>query len=317
MKTTIFPSKYKNKNSIVVESEKLRAEFLPNPGGKMVSLINKGTGYEILLQRNNEPRSTDTYLDQSFDGVYTDGECSGYDDMFPTIDVCNYESEPWKGIKMADHGEVWSLPWEHKMNTNSLHMSVHGVRFPYQLEKSISFIKEDTIKIDFTLTNNSPFDFEFLWAGHLMINLEEGTKVLVPDDCKQMTTILSIGKRKFGDIHNWPYLNDTDGNSYRADIARPAEVKGFEKYYFLNKLKDGWCELKYPDNKNKLKLSFPTDTVPYLGLLMNEKGWDDMYQIIVEPCTILYDRPDVAKKYGQVSKVKANGKYKWYLELSV
>jgi hypothetical protein len=98
-------SKYKDKKSIVVENNRLRAEFLPDPGGKMVSLIDKGTGYEFLIQRNNE-----LYRDQSFDGVYVDGECSGFDDMFPTIDVCNYESDPWKGVKMPDHGEVWSLP---------------------------------------------------------------------------------------------------------------------------------------------------------------------------------------------------------------
>ena len=99
----ITHSNYKNKTSIVLESKKLRAEFLPNPGGKLASLINKETGYEFFVQRDSK-----TYRDQPFDGVFVDGECSGYDDMFPTIDICNYENEPWKGVKMADHGEVWS-----------------------------------------------------------------------------------------------------------------------------------------------------------------------------------------------------------------
>jgi hypothetical protein len=308
----ITHSNYKNKTSILLESKKLRAEFLPNPGGKLASLINKETGYEFFVQRDSK-----TYRDQPFDGVFVDGECSGYDDMFPTIDICNYENEPWTGVKMADHGEVWSLPWDYKTDNNSLHMSVNGVRFPYRLEKNVSLINESTVRSEYTLTNNSSSEFEFLWAGHMMINLQEGTKVIVPDDCKQMITILTNGNRKYGDINNWPYLKDKDGNSFRTDISRPKEVKGFEKYYFNNKLKNGWCELKYPDNKNKLKISFPVETVPYLGLLMNEDGWDNLYNIIVEPCTICYDRPDVAKKYGQISKVKPLGIYSWYTEIMI
>jgi hypothetical protein len=305
-------SEYKNKKSIVVESSRIRAEFIPDPGGKMASLINKETGYEYLVQRKNK-----IYRDQPFDGIFVDGECSGYDDMFPTIDTCNYEGEPWEGVKMADHGEVWSLPWEYKADNNSLYMSVKGVRFPYKLEKNIYFSNENSLRIDYTLTNYSPFDFEFLWAGHLMMNIEEGTQVKVPDDCKQVITILTNGQGKFGDIHNWPYLKDKEGKSYRADISRNHDVKGFEKYYFNNRLKDGWCQLIYPENKNNLKVSFPVDTVPYLGVLMNEGGWDGLYNIIIEPCTICYDRPDVAKKYGQVSLVKGSGVCSWHIEIKI
>ncbi len=305
-------SKYKNKKSIILESTKIRAEFIPDPGGKLASLINKETGYEYMLQRKNEK-----YLDQPFAGVFVDGECSGYDDMFPTIDTCKYQNEPWKEVEMADHGEVWSLPWDYSIDNLSLHLSVKGVRFPYKLEKNIYFKEENLIRIDYTLTNNSTSDFEFLWAGHLMLNIEEGTKVQVPDDCKQVVTILTNGKGAFGDLNNWPHFKDQDGNTYRADICRSKDMLGFEKYYFNNKLKDGWCKLQYPDHKNKLKISFPVGTVPYLGILMNEGGWDDLYNIIIEPCTVCYDRPDVAKKYGQVSKIEASGIYEWYIEIMI
>jgi hypothetical protein len=305
-------SVYKNKKSIVLENTKIRAEFIPDPGGKLASLINKETGYEYLIQRKNP-----IYRDQPFDGVYVDGECSGYDDMFPTIDTCKYENEPWKGVDMADHGEVWSLPWEYAADDFALHMTVKGVRFPYKLEKRIYFRNENSLRLDYTLTNISPFDFEFLWAGHLMINIIEGTKVEVPDDCKQMVTILTNGNGAFGDINDWPFLKDKYGNNYRADIARSEDVMGFEKYYFNNRLEDGWCKLKYPDGKNILKISFPVSTVPYLGILMNEGGWDNLYNIIIEPCSVCYDRPDLAKKYGQVSKVAASGIYSWYNEIMI
>ncbi|MEQ8925870.1 MAG: DUF5107 domain-containing protein, partial [Fulvivirga sp.] len=79
----ITPSKYKDKDSLVLENKMIRAEVLPNPGGKVASFINKETGYEYMLQRPNK-----NYKDQSFGGSYIDGECSGFDDMFPTIDEC-------------------------------------------------------------------------------------------------------------------------------------------------------------------------------------------------------------------------------------
>ncbi|MCK9618567.1 MAG: hypothetical protein M0R21_12125 [Lentimicrobiaceae bacterium] len=304
--------KYKNKESIVLENSRIRAEFLPEPGGKLASLISKEKGYEFLVQRDGA-----TYLDQPYDGVYVKGECSGNDDMFPTIDLCHYGKEPWKGIKMADHGEVWPLPWNYKINKDSFSMWVKGVRFPYELKKNISFTNENTLRIDYELTNNSESDFEFLWAGHFMINIEESARVMVPDDCTQTVTIITSGNGKFGDINNWPENKDKDGNKFRADICRPLDSKGFEKYYFVNKLKNGWCELIYPDNKKKIKISFSVDTVPYLGILMNENGWNNLYNIFIEPCTVCYDRPDVAKKYGQISHVPALGKYKWYVKVSI
>lgn len=310
-------SRYKNKDSIVLENNGLRAEFIPGAGGKMASLICKQTGYEFMVQRKGE-----SYLDQPFDGVYVDGECSGYDDMFPTIDVCNYQTDPWRNVKMADHGEVWALPWTYKLLDNSLHMAVNGVRFNYTLEKNIHFINESTIRLDYTLTNHVPFDFEFLWAAHLMINIEEGTRLVVPDECKQAIHVLSNSGRPFGGISNWPLFSDNKGNTYRADISRPKEAKGFEKFYFNNKLENGWCELLYPGSEMKLKVSFPAGTVPYLGILMNENGWEQpgwehLYNIFIEPCTVCYDRPDTAKKYGQVSKVSGHGKMNWYIDISI
>jgi hypothetical protein len=308
----ILNSCYKNKKSIVLENSRIQAEFIPECGGKMASLINRETGYEYLLQGTEE-----LYQDQPFEGRFVDGECSGYDDMFPTIDICHYQNQPWKGVTMADHGEVWSIPWKYSNYEDTLNMWVSGIRFPYTLEKSVSFVSENTLRLDYTLTNLSAFNFDFLWADHLMINVEAGTQVKVPDDCIQAVSVLTNREGKFGDIINWPYFIDKDGNSYRGDLIRSKKALGFEKYYFNNRLTDGWCELNYPGNKNSLKISFPVRTVPYLGILMNEGGWNNLYHIIIEPCTVCYDRPDVAKKYKQVSTLEAMNTYKWYVEIMI
>ena len=304
---------YKNKSSIVLENSMLRAEFLPDPGAKMVSLVCKRTGYEYLVQRPNS-----TYREQPFAGLYVDGECSGFDDMFPTIDVCICENYPWQGVELADHGEVWSLPWDvAAKDDNSVTFEVHGIRFPYRLKKHIAFNSNGGLSFNYELTNLSPFDFEYLCAGHLMLNIEEGAKVCVPDDCNEIVTILSNAGLTFGEVHRWPYLKDANGAKYRADIVRNKDVKGFEKYYFLNPLQQGWCIIEYPDGQKKIKISFSTHTVPYLGILMNEEGWDGLYNIIIEPCSVCYDRPDVAKKHGQRSVLRGKSTVEWTMEISV
>ena len=89
-----------------------------------------------------------------------------------------------------------------------------------------------------------------------------------------------------------------------------------EKYYFKNKLSDGWCAVRYPDG-TVFGLSFPEQKVPYLGILHNPGGWRDIYNIFLEPCTAPFDRPDVANLRGQGSVVKAHSIYEWHLNITV
>jgi hypothetical protein len=110
MAAKIYSSVYKDQPALTIESEAITARFLPTIGAKLASLVYKPLGYELLVQRPGEK-----YLLQPFDGDYVAGECSGMDDMFPTIDACYYDRYPWEGTKMADHGEVWSLAWDHAL----------------------------------------------------------------------------------------------------------------------------------------------------------------------------------------------------------
>ena len=304
-------SKYKDINSIVLENDIYRVEILPNPGGKMVSLQDKQCEYEFFVQK---PWAN--YKSGSFGGSYVEAECSGFDDMFPTIDECEYEDFPWKGIVLADHGEVWSLPWKVVSHDEQmLKLSVQGIRIPYILEKTI-VLTEQGVRLDYVLSNPTPFDFDYLWGGHMMINVEEGMKVVLPEDYKTAVTVFSNGVSKFGDTHNWPLLKDKNGELYRGDIVRNKTAQGFEKYYFTDQVGTGSCLLEYPDGRKRLRVSYSVDTVPYLGILMNEDGWDGLYNIFVEPCSICFDRPDVARQHGQRSTCPKFGEVKWNMMLS-
>lgn len=308
----IYPSQYKDQPAILLESDLIRAQFLPSIGSKMCSLIYKPLGRELMVQNPSEK-----YLIEPYDGVYVDGECSGFDEMFPTIDECYYESYPWAGTKIPDHGEVWSLKWDHLVQGEQLSMSTYGVRFPYKLEKVVSFTAPHILHTRYNLTNLSNFDFDFMWAAHTMINLEENVELVLPSGVQSVNSVSTNGTiGRYGDEAMWPQFKTADGTLRDLSKLRPKNTQAAEKYFVKGKMPEGWCALKYHQSGFSMALSFPVDRVPYLAVLPNEGGWRDMYNIFLEPATATFDRLDLARKRQEYSTVKAHSTYEWHLDIS-
>jgi galactose mutarotase-like enzyme len=314
MATIISPSRYKDQDAITFETGSVRAQFLPHQGTKLASLVYKPLNYELLVQRPNP-----SYLLQPFDGDYVAGECSGLDDMFPTIDVCYSDRYPWAGTKMADHGEVWSLPWETSIQGERVYFSVYGVRFPYRLEKWIQFTSENILRIEYRVTNLSAFDFDCLWSAHPMFNLEEGAELVLPDGVEKIVCTMDMSAKlgAYGDEFPWPAASQPDGTNLDFRKMRPKSTGNAYKYFVKGKLPEGWCGIKYHQSNFSLVLSFPVERVPYLGVLPNEGGWQDLYNIFLEPCTSPFDRPDAARYRGQGMSLKAGAEYSWHLNLTL
>lgn len=314
MAAKIHPSTYKDQPALTIESETVAARFLPTIGAKLASLVYKPLDYELLVQRPGEK-----YLLQPFDGDYVAGECSGMDDMFPTIDTCYYDRYPWEGTKMADHGEVWSLDWDYDLQDERLYFGVSGVRFPYRLEKWASFPNPETLRIDYRLTNLSSFGFDFLWAAHPMINLEEGAGLVLPEGISRIVHTFHMGGNfgRYGDEYPWPEAALPGGEAIDFRKLRPKSTRQTYKYYIKGSMPSGWCALTYPTRNFSLRLSFPVERVPYLGILPNEGGWQDLYNIFLEPCTASFDRPDAARYRGEGSHLPAKATLDWYLNFTL
>lgn len=314
MKLDIYPSRYKDQPAVTLESGALCAQFLPGTGAKLASLVYKPLRYELLVQRPGEQ-----YLLQPYDGNYVAGECSGFDDMFPTIDECCYPSYPWKGTPMPDHGEVWSLPWEHTLDQGCLRMSTCGVRFPYRLKKTISFLSDEILHLEYRLENLSSFDFDFMWAAHTMFYLEEGAELLLPPGVGSVMATMSFSGAlgRYGDQFPWPAFELPDGTRRDLSKLRPRSARDAEKYFVRGKMPAGWCGLTFPRSDFSLFLSFPVEQVPYLGILPNEGGWQDLYNIFLEPGTASLDRLDVARLHNEYSTVKARSTVRWHLNITL
>lgn len=308
----VYEGFYKDQKAVVFESDALLFKFLPEFGGNLASAFDKNTGREFMVQR---PETH--YRVVPFDGAYTEGECCGMDDMFPTIDICYYEKEPWAGVKLADHGEIWNLKAETTLRKDGAAFVFHGVRLPYVLEKNIRFLSDTVLRIDYKLHNPTQFDMYFLWAAHTMLNAEPGLRILVPDDLKKAVAVFSNTERigKYGEEFDWPAYTDKDGTRRKIDVMGERDLN-CEKYYFKEALQKGWCAAQYPDN-TVFALSFPAEKVPYLGILHNLGSFRGIYNLFLEPCTAPFDRPDFAAARGQCSKAAAKSVYEWYLNITV
>lgn len=307
---------YKDLQAVRVESGRVSALFLPRYGGKLASLRDRESGREFLAQAPGEHYRTPRY-----GGDYTEFECSGFDDMFPTIDPVCCMQEPWKGVEMPDHGEVYALPWDRRETERGLLLSTHGVRFPYRLQKEIYFETETALCLEYTAENLSPFPWEYLWAAHLMLRSEEGGKAAVsytPGD--SVTCVFSIdpafGER--GDKLRFPLARRADGGE--QDLCKTGEKRPdglCYKYYFDRPFQEGEFRYQYPDGAG-FRLTFgPREALPYMGVWVNEGGFHGLQCIAPEVCTSAFDRPDVAKLYGKCAVLEGYGKAHWKLCLEI
>ncbi len=309
----IYRAAYKDVSAVNMESDALLVQFLPELGGKMASLVHKKTSREFLVQSGGE-----SYKALEYDKSYIDSECSGFDDMFPTIDECYYERFPWQGTRLPDHGEVCSLCWDCRIEGDILYMKTYGVRLPYMLEKRVFFEDSETLRIDYRAANLSEFDMDFIWAAHVMLNAEEGMKLLLPfKEGVKAFCVFSYdpGLGKHGDLLTWPATKGADGGVRVLDEPGPMKPDGNSyKFYFDEKIPEGWLACKYPDDGMSLTLQYPEEKVPYMGIWVNEGSFKGLYNIAPEPCTGAFDRLDAARLHNKNSILKAKEQFSWFLK---
>lgn len=294
------------------ETELISVCIIPALGSKMISLRNRKTGREWLW-RSGKPLGNGGY-----GSSFAAGDESGWDEMFPCIDACTYPQEPWQDRAIPDHGEVWSLGWEHHCTGSALHCRVEGVQFPYLLEKVYSSTAEGTIRIDYTVTNTSDSPFSFLWAAHPLLQIHAGMQLHVPSELKEIEIAYSEGERLgiSQDIRPWPFVQTVAG-VVDLSTLEPAAGKFAEKYYFSGKLGDGFAGISDPVTGEALRFTFPAEQVPYLAVWANYGGYGGNYHVALEPATGRMDSLQQAIPRNETAVVEGRGIYRWFLEINI
>lgn len=307
--TTIQTYQFHDIPAVKMENDRLQVIVIPESGGKLQSIFDK------LLKREFLYQSADTKFKRGvYGGSFLDGDLSGFDDMFPSINSCLYPDQPWQGVMVPDHGEVWSLPWKYKIDHEELVLTVHGVKFPYMLEKRLSFQSSSQIRADYMLWNFSPFSFKYIWAAHPLLNIEEGSRLILPTNGKIINALSGSSRLGvYGSIHDWPIARNSNGETSDMRVITPNLGKS-EKYYILGETVEGKSVLYHSHEKQYISFSYPPEKVKYLGVWVNENGpFIAQNNVAIEPCTGLMDSIEIAEKFNQLAQIEAYGQDSWFL----
>jgi len=274
---------------IALDNGLTRVVVLPELGGKIISLVRVASGREYLISL---PAGTH-FRKPSYGGIFVDYNNVGFDECIPTIAACTYSEGSFAGSQLPDHGDVWSLPWQHEVCGTSLLLSVEGRSLPYIFSKRLS-LEGSALKIEYELQNKSDASFHYLWSAHPLLNTEPGATILLPLDSGTLLIDSSKGGRlcSKGGSCAWPIATQMDG---KADDLRLMKAHGdaSDKLY-TSRLHKGYCGLHYPSTNEYILFKFEVTSVPYVGMwichggsaLFNPK---EPYTIALEPCN---GRPD-------------------------
>jgi len=308
----VSTGRFKDQDAVILENDALRAVILPSWGAKTVSLLHKGLGIESLWQ-NPSPLFKPTAYGES----YGNGEFAGFDEMFPTISRCFYEAEPWAGIEAPDHGEVWTIPWKSAIEGEGVTLSVAGTRFPYTLEKRLS-LEGSKLVARYRAANLSLFPLDYIWAAHPLFNASEGMRFIVPPGMgKAVNAVSGPTLGGYGRELDFPLARRPDGGDIRLDTMPARNGTGYQKYWFADRVSEGWCMLRDDASSLTVGMAFPKEEVPYLGMWLNEGGYGGQYNIAPEPASAPMDRIDAAKLWGRGSALPPRSMIEWRLVINL
>jgi galactose mutarotase-like enzyme len=296
----------------------LEVALLPEVGGKMVSL-RSAEGREWLWQTPRRP-----FRKPAYGGAFEAYDISGFDECFPGIGEGPYPLAPWEGVTVPDHGELWTLPWDHAIEDDALTLAVHGVRFPYRIEKRLT-LESGQVRLDYRLQNLSPFPLRYLWSAHPLFAARPGMRVLMPDGVRVRVDWSKDGRLGgLGAEHDWPSTRTPAGEQVRLDMLPPEDAGTADKLYTTRlppAAEAGWCALDDPATGQRLTLRFDPALVPYVGVWLNLGGWpvtpgtEPCYNVALEPCTGFPDRVDEAIRRHEVATLPGKGVVEWWLTL--
>jgi galactose mutarotase-like enzyme len=314
-KARSYETTWLNQPALVLETPSLRFITVPGMGAKIVSLFDKRAEREWLLPPTNREFKPVAY------GVpFVDQDMSGWDEVFPTTDACNYPVDgPYRDNALPDHGEVWALPWQViNVTEDSISLSTVGRALPYRLSRTVRVTDVRRITVEFEVVNTGSESFVALWSAHPQFAVDAETRIVLPERADRVVNVHPVDDwPESGRLYPWPEAITHRGIKFRLDRIRSAELRRCRKFYVLPSEPVNWAALQQNGAGDWIRLSWDTSQIPYLGIWVDEGTYNPRSAAALEPTTGFYDRLDLAWRNNAVMRLQPNESYCWQFDIEL
>jgi len=314
MNVSISQTTWYGQKAWVLENDTIRTVVVPDLGAKLVSLMDKRTQLEWLIDPGDRP-----LIKISYGANFVDQDMSGWDEMFPTIIACPYPAPGDNtGTPLPDHGEVWPLSWVlETARPDTLCLSVEGKALPYRLTRTLLYSATDTLQMQYSLENLGQESMPYVWAAHPQFICGDGAQIVLPSQVKEVCNTIPAdwGWGEPETRFDWPQALSVDGQRVRIDQSGPASLHQARKFFVVPETPVNWAGLIRRQEKDWLRLDWDSNQVPYLGLWVDEGTFSHGSVVALEPMTGFYDSLAVAWENKKVATIESGETASWALSV--
>lgn len=288
-------------------NDEVDVRVIPQLGSKICSLRNRRTARDWMW---GPPGPVSIFANRTGDG-FADSTLIGADECLPTVAACR-----WRNLQLTDHGEAWTEAW--KLDEQAL----HGGRIvtslllpisPLAINRSIS-LHANRVQLDYELTNTGNESFEYLWALHPMMAIQDGDQMVLPSECNRVrldATVINCGLGSRGDLI--PYPRPAPGiDLERLRFERAAAAVKF----FTEPLSLSCAALRNRRNGEYIVFSADPRELNTFGVWINRGGWSNFHHVAIEPTNGAPDPLDLAvEEWRRFSQLAPNESRRWTLNI--
>ena len=303
---TVRAREWQGWQSIEARWGSLRIALVPERGAKVVSLCHVPSGREWLYRDRRRPwRRCDIGDPFDLSGL------AGWDECFPSVAAGRYPGD--NAVHLADHGDVWSQPWQVTAEPLRLTASVAGSALPFTFTRIVEPVADDALRWSYQVHNADSRPLIHGWSAHPLLSVAGGLRV----ECAsvRMWPEFTDGRRiQQADVERsvqWTWPSASSGG-LTHDLSRIEPSAGVTDKVVLAASRT----IRLVDNDDAAWLQFELDpgAIPYVGLCVNGGAWPDsdpQVWVAVEPTMAVADDLAASHRRGGFAEVPAGSTASW------
>jgi galactose mutarotase-like enzyme len=310
--------------AVALSNDTLRVVVIPELGGKIISLMSRGTGREWLWRNPLLPLRLPPPGSTNF-GMFDSG---GWDEIFPTVNPCRVPDSTWGDRNLTDHGELWYRPWKMlsaDANGNAaatLALAVEDADLPFRFQRTLSLASgTGPLTASYELTNRTDRPLPYIWAAHPLLAIEPGDTIHLPRGARVSSTgQIGIEFAPHELPFAWPNVVLKSGAL--LDLSKvPAPTDRFAVKLFAEDAPPTGIQIGNRNKGESIRLSAIQPHACYIGLWLNYGAWsgantEPYFNAGIEPTTSPYDDLSLACQNRAASELPPRQTHRWRLTVT-